>query len=242
MQPNELRALHRKRAQTTRLTHKSRACLKIHTIMPSRILRIMKFKLKDESELEVLDHVQYYARALRAIGQDLSRLFPQSLEITLHGKNFEIVGRYLPRDAVEKGAQRDIHLLGKLRNKFIRDPSAAVPADVAAGPIAFNRTYTPADIDGLEEVGFNHRHGPNTAPDIYSLAETLRMVGRIVDSNGKRLYKLSKDTYGVSFEYEDGAGQIRNVEMSSLQLYKLQQEYYSERGSFVPVDTWKGSI
>jgi hypothetical protein len=202
----------------------------------------MKFKLKDESEFEVLDHVQYYARALRAIGQDLSSLFPQSLEITLHGKNFEIVGRYLPRDTVEKGAQRDIHLLGKLRKKFIGNPSSAAPADVPAGATAFNRAYTPADIDELDQVGCNHRYGPDTAPDIYSLAETLRMVGRIVDSNGKRLHKLSKDTYRVSFEYEDGAGQIRNVEMSSLQLYKLQQEYYSERGTFVPVDTWKGSI
>jgi hypothetical protein len=234
--------LYQKRAQTGRLAHKSRAFLKIHAVVPSRVLRAMKFKLKDESELQVLDHVQFYARALRAIGQDLSSLFPQFLEVTLHGKNFEISGRYLPRDAIEKGAQKDNYLLDKLRSKFIREPSVSAPAEAAAGPIGFTRTYTPADIDALDEAGSNHRHAADAAPDIYSLAEMLRMVGRIVDSNGKRLSKLSKDTYGVSFQYEDGAGQIRKSEMSSLQLYKLQQQYYSERGTFVAVDTWKGSV
>jgi hypothetical protein len=202
----------------------------------------MKFKLKDETELQVLDHVQFYARALRAIGQDLSSLFPQSLEITLRGINFEVVGRYVPRDAGEKGAQRDTHLLDKLRNKFTRDPSAVAPMDTPMGPIPFNRTYTPADIDGLDEIGSNQRHGPNSAPDIYSLGEMLRMVGRIVDSNGKRLHKLSRDSYGVSFEYEDGAGEVHKGELSSLQLYKLQQQYYGERGTFVPIDKWEGSI
>jgi hypothetical protein len=200
----------------------------------------MKFKLKDETEVQVSDHVQFYARALRAIGQDLSSLFPLSLEITLNGTNFEVVGRYIPRDAAEKGAQRD--LLGKLRNKWLRDAPATTPVQSATDPLSFNRTYTPVEIDALDEAGSNHRHGPNTAPDIYSLGETLRMVGRIVDSNGKRLQKLSRDSYGVSFEYEDGAGAIHKGELSSLQLYKLQQQYYSERGTFVPVDKWKGSI
>jgi hypothetical protein len=68
------------------------------------------------------------------------------------------------------------------------------------------------------------------------------MVGRIVDSNGTRLCKLSKDRYGVTFQYEDDRGEMQKRELTSLQLYKLQQQYYSERGTFVAVDKWEGSI
>lgn len=202
----------------------------------------MKFKLKDQTEIQVLDTVQFHARALRAIGQDLSSLFPQSLEITLNGTNFQVVGRYVPRPVGEKGAKRDIYLLGKLRNKFRGDSPVASSEESAKGSINFNRSYTPSDIEGIDEAGCAHRNEPDTAPDIYSLGEMLRMVGRIVDSNGRRLQKLSRDTYGVSFEYEDGAGEIKQCELSSLQLYKLQQQYHAERGTYVAIDKWKGSI
>jgi len=202
----------------------------------------MKFKLKGEIEVQVSDGVQFHARALRAIGQDLSNLFPQSLEITVEGTTFQVVGQYLRRDAGEQGSQRDNHLLGKLRNKLFRDAPVAAPAEGATAPTSFNRTYTPADIEAIDEIRSTHRNGPDTSPDIYSLGEILRMVGRIVDSNGKRLHKLVRDTYGVTFEYEDGTGEIKKGELSSLQLYKLQQQYYSERGTYVPTDNWKGSI
>jgi hypothetical protein len=202
----------------------------------------MKFKLKDHAEIQVLDTVQFHARALRAIGQDLSNLFPQSLEITLNGTSFQVAGRYVPRPAGEKAAKRDSDLLNKLRNKLRADSPVVSPPDSATGPISFSRSYGSADIDAIDEAGLARRNETETAPDIYSLGEMLRMVGRIVDSNGRRLQKLSKDTYGVSFEYEDSAGEIKKVELSSLQLYKLQQQYHAERGTYVAIDKWKGSI
>jgi hypothetical protein len=202
----------------------------------------MKFKLKDQIEVLVRDGAQFHARALRAIGQDLSNLFPQSLEITVEGTTFQVVGRYVRRDAGEQGTQRDNHLLGRLRNKFVRDALVVPPVESATDSISFNRTYTSADIRGIDEARSSHRNGPDTTPDIYSLGEILRMVGRIVDSDGKRLHKLFRDNYGVSFEYEDGTGAIKKRELSSLQLYKLQQQYYGERGTYLPIDNWKGSI
>jgi hypothetical protein len=202
----------------------------------------MKLKLKDETQAQGLDKVQFHARALRAIGQDLSKLFPQSLEITLQGTNFQVAGRNLPRDPGGKGAQENSQLLNKLRSKFSRDQSTIPPVESATESISFERTYTPADIDRMDETGANRRNGINEVPDIYSLGEMLRMVGRIVDSEGRRLVKLSRDIYGVTFEYEDGAGQTHKRDYSNLQLYKLQQQYYAERGTYVPIDNWAGSI
>jgi hypothetical protein len=202
----------------------------------------MKLKLKDESDTHVLNKAQFHARALRAIGQDLSKLFPQTLEITLQGMNFQVIGRYLPRDPGGKGAQSSSQLLDKLRSKLSRNQPTVPPAENSAATMSFDRTYAPVDIDRMDESGANRRNEIDKVPDIYSLGETLRMVGRIVDSDGRRLVKLSKDKYGVTFEYEDGAGQTQKREFSNLQLYKLQQQYYAERGTYVAIDDWKGSF
>jgi hypothetical protein len=202
----------------------------------------MKLKLKDDIQAQGLDKVKFHARALRAIGQDLGNLFPQSLEITLQGMDFHVTGRYLPRDLGGKGAQGNRQLLDKLRSKFLRDQSTVPPVESSTESIGFDRIYMPADIDRMDETGANRRNKIDKVPDIYSLGEMLRMVGRIVDSQGRRLVKLSRDTYGVIFEYEDGAGQTQKREFSNLQLYKLQQEYYAERGTYVPIDKWAGSI
>jgi len=202
----------------------------------------MKLKLKDETQAQGLDKVQFHARGLRAIGQDLGKLFPQSLEITLQGMNFQVTGRYLPRDPGGKGAQGNSQLLDKLRSKFLRDQSTVPPVESSTESIGFDRTYTPADIDRMDETGANRRNGVDKVPDIYSLGEMLRMVGRIVDSEGRRLVRLTRDMYGVTFEYEDGAGQAQKREFSNLQLYKLQQQYYAERGTYVPIDKWAGSV
>jgi hypothetical protein len=201
----------------------------------------MKLKLKDESETEVLNKAQFHARALRVIGQDLSKLFPQTLEITRQEMNFQVIGRYLPRDPSGKGAPGSRQLLDKLKSKLLRDQPIVPPAESSTEPISFDRTYAPVDIDRMDESGANRRNEIDKVPDIYSLGEMLRMVGRIVDSDGRRLLNLSKDKYGVTFEYDDG-GQTQKREFSNLQLYKLQQQYYAERGTYVPIDDWKGSF
>lgn len=201
----------------------------------------MKFKLKDEAETQTLDKFQSHARALRAIGQDLSNLFPQSLEITLEGMSFQVIGRYVPRDPGGKGARRNGHLLNKVQGTLLRDRSGVPSVESATDRIRFERTYTPADIERIDEIGANRRNRTDKTPDIYSLGEMLRMVGRIVDSNGRCLHKLSRDTYAVTCDYEDEAGQIQKIKLSNLQLYKLQREYYAERGTYVPIDIWEGS-
>ena len=202
----------------------------------------MKLKLKVETPVEVSEPGQFHARALRAVGQDLSALFPQFLEITVSGTDFHVTGRYVPRTASGKEAQQDGKLMSKLRTKLLRDPAKVCPGNDTTGPMSFSRSYSPADINRIDEVESGRRNGPQNAPDIYSLGETLRMVGRIVDCEGTRLLKLCKDTRSVTFEFENRGGHIQKYELSSLQLYKLQREYYADRGTYVPVDKWDGSL
>ncbi len=202
----------------------------------------MKLKLKDETPGELVEPGQFYARALRAVGQDLSNLYPQFLEITVSGTDFQATGSYVPRSPSGKDAQQDGKLMGKLRTKLLRDSQKASPGNDMTAPMNFSRSYSSADINRIDEIESGRRNGPHNAPDIYSLGEMLRMVGRIVDSEGKRLRRLFKDLRSVTFEFENSEGQIRKCELSSLQLYKLQRQYYADRGTYVPVDKWDGSL
>jgi hypothetical protein len=210
-------------------------------MMPTEGLERMKFKLQNETRSEVVSQAQFHARALRGIGQELSRLLPESFEITVEGTAFRVIGRHPSREPAGR-LQSTPHLLDKLRGKLSRDGAAIAPAESAAKLVAFSRHYTMADIDRLDETGANQRGGINKLPDIYSLGEMLRMIGRIIDAEAGRLHKLSKDMNGVAFEYEDGAGQMQKREFTKIELYKLQQQYYAERGTFVPIDNWAGSF
>jgi hypothetical protein len=201
----------------------------------------MKLKLQNETRNEITQQAQFHARALRAIGQDLSRLLPESFEITLEGTVFKVIGRQPSRDLAGR-PQNTPHLLDRLRGRLSRDGASAAPVKNAGKLVTFSRIYTVADIDRLDETGANQRGGINKLPDIYSFGELLRMVGRILDSEAARLCKLSKDMNVVAFEYEDGAGQAQRREFTKMELYKLQQQYYAERGTFVPIDNWAGSF
>jgi hypothetical protein len=54
--------------------------------------------------------------------------------------------------------------------------------------VPFVRTYTPADINRLDEVATAHRKSKNgAAPDLYSLGERLRTIGIIVDASEGKL-------------------------------------------------------
>jgi hypothetical protein len=200
----------------------------------------MKFKLKDQTEDQNLDKVQFHARALRAIGQDLSGLFPEHVEISLLGKDFHVVGRYVPRTKGSKASPQGGVFAERVWKGVFHGQRSVQANEIAVEPVNFDRTYTQDEIKHLDEIGASQRKGTAKTPDIYSLSEMLRMVGRIIDAAGGRLVRLSRDTRRVTVEYHDGNDVLQKSEMSSLELYKLQQQYYAERGTFVPIDTWDG--
>jgi hypothetical protein len=179
------------------------------------------FKVKGERPSE------YFARALRAIGQDLANLFPQQLEIECRGESFEVrVQCDRKRLESKKPQARKKGLgafIGRVANYRLDKPTEE--SDV----VTHARTYNPDDINRLDQSGVDRRTQAGKVPDIYSLGETLRTIGRIVDSNGGRLVSIFKDQRRVAVEYTDKKGSKCREEMTSSELYKLQQRYYQER-------------
>jgi hypothetical protein len=182
-----------------------------------------------DANVKLSGQSEEYAHALRVIGQDLADLFPVRIEIEAARDRFFVSGEGHGKSQriVRNGA---VTVPG-LKN-LLRRNSAADAVDTSLSMIHFTRMYTAEDINLLEEGGTFHRKTGGGKPDLYSLSERLRMIGIIVDANGGRLTKLFKDGNTIVFHYQNKDGETHRAEFSNLTLYKLQQQYYSQR--YVP--------
>jgi len=143
-----------------------------------------------------------YQVALRCIGQDLTPVLLEHLEITVQDRDFIAEGRL-----------------------------------IGPGGEALARRYTPEKIKELDDLGDMCKTGVEATPDVSSLSESLRTVGRMVDSKRGRLIKLTKEQIKITYVYEDENGQAHKEELYSLSIYKGQQEALTERGRKA-ADVW----
>jgi hypothetical protein len=180
-----------------------------------------------------------FARSLRVIGQSLAALFPEYLEIELNGADYFARGNGRA-EAIRAVTPCQTGVLGTIWNKLARQKSESEPVQPPSSIVAFEHAYTVADIDRLDQTGTANRRSTGCLPDIYSLAERLRTVGRIIDSRGGQLIKLIMDMDAVKFQYRDRENKVCLAEYSNFALYKLQQEYYAQRSGPESTDPWNG--
>jgi hypothetical protein len=180
-----------------------------------------------------------YARALRAIGQDLADLFPDTVEIELHGEVFVVGGQCAKNrlDARQPKPQRK-GLKDFCADMLSRDVTS-LNQKTQSATIEFNQRYAPEDIDRIDEIGMSRRFTVGKIPDIRSLGEMLRTIGRLVDGQEGRLVKISKDARRIVYEFIGSDGKPHNELLSIPDLYKLQKSFYEKRGELVGLDPWK---
>jgi hypothetical protein len=188
--------------------------------------------------LRIQGKTEKFARSLRAIGQGLAALFPEYLEIELDGDNYIARGKGRA-EATQAVTPCQTGVLGTMWNKLVRHNLKSDAIQPPSSAVAFERAYTVADIDQLDQTSAAHRRSISRVPDIYSLAERLRTVGRIVDSHSGQLIKLIMDMDAIKFEYRDRENKVCLAEYCNFELYKLQQEYYSGRSDPESSDPWK---
>jgi len=143
-------------------------------------------------------------------------------------------------EAIRAVALYQTGVLGTIWNKLPRRKSEPELVQPPSSIVAFERAYTVADIDQLDQKSAANRRSTTGLPDIYSLAERLRTIGRIINSRGGQFIKLTMDMNAVKFEYRDRENKVCLAEYSNFTLYKLQQEYYSGRSAPESTDPWKG--
>jgi hypothetical protein len=176
----------------------------------------------------------FYARALRVIGQDLAGLFPENLAIELDGDKFVANGLCAKNRVAEQNSRTAWMGVKKLIDKvsdIVRVPNHEPDLEF----VPFSRVYNVNDISRLDEQGTNYRGDDTGMPDIYSLGERLRTIGKVIDAQNGRAVRIFKDLHQIMFEYQDSDGKSRKEELSNTELYQLQQRYASGRsGSSTP--------
>ena len=184
----------------------------------------------------------YYARVLRAIGQDLANLFPQQLEIDQKERSFIVHVRCDRKHSESKGPPQAAETQKSgLRNIFhkLHSIRLAKPSD-KRDIVSVNRIYNPIDISRIDEAGLHRRIQLGKIPDIHDLGEALRTIGRILDAEEGRLVKILKDQRGVVFEYIQRGGGTKKVKLTRAELVKVQQSYYHGREGRGSLDLWRG--
>lgn len=171
----------------------------------------------------------FHARALRVIGQDLADLMPENLAIELHGNEFVAHG-FCAKSRIKDQSSTILKKLFDRVAAIIRAPTSEPDLEF----VPFNRTYNADDIDRLDRQETNRRGAPNGIPDIYTLGERLRTIGKVIDAHNGRIVRIFKDLHQIVFEYQDGQGSPRKEEMSNTELYRLQQRYAAGRAGAAP--------
>jgi hypothetical protein len=174
------------------------------------------------------------ARALRAIGQDLTELFPKILQIDTDGVNFEARGQSHPNPFHQARQNSFKRLWSKLFGKGV----AAGPVESAG--LSFTRAYSPLDIDRLDQLYGANRSGQAKRPDNYSLAERLRTMGGIVKSRKGRFKQLRKDADHFFVDYWDQDGKVQTASLTTVILYRNQPQSLSRIGTPAPQELWEG--
>lgn len=170
---------------------------------------------------------------------DLSNLFPETLEIQLRGENFIARGQ-CAKDRLDAKLPKPQKkgLKAFCADILARDVSA-LTRQAKSATVEFSYTYSPEDINRLDEIGMGRRFAVGRMPDIRSLGEMLRTIGRLVDGQEGQLVKVDKDARRIVFEYTGHDGKSCNEIMTNANLYKLQKSFYEKRGDLVGLDPWK---
>lgn len=175
----------------------------------------------------------YYARALRVIGQDLADLFPENLAIELQGDSFVANGMCSKNRIEDPSVATPWSGLKRIGEKLLTRMLKTRPGEPDLEFVPFSRTYNAQDIDRLDIQGTKNRNSSGM-PDIYSLGERLRTIGKVIDAHNGRIVRVFKDLHQVVYEYQDGDGRVRKEELNNTELYQLQQRYAAERGGSNP--------
>jgi hypothetical protein len=188
-------------------------------------------------------NANYYARVLRAIGQDLAELFPHQLEIEQKERTLVVQARCDRKRSESKAAAQHaetaqaggirgfIHKLNTIRIDKPPDKPEVVTV---------TRAYDPIDISRIDEAGLHRRIQLGKIPDIHDLGEVLRTVGRIIDADEGKLVKIFRDQRRISFQYVTRSGETKKMDLTRAELVKIQQNYYHGRGGRGSLDLWKG--
>ena len=189
-----------------------------------------------KSALKNLSEFNNYARSLRAIGYDLTKFYPEDLEIQVLAAGFLASGVGLTQSSQESVKHGSFIIKGW--NRLTGKEAKSSLTVVSRSGERFTRKYTLDDINRLDEIGLPARTNNEGKPDIYSLGERLRTVGRIVDDCNGTLVRVVKDRNSIKFEYRDQDGHDHREEFTNLALYKFQQRFYAERGTYTFIDPW----
>lgn len=190
------------------------------------------FKFVDSADLDLVTGSTCYARWLRVLGQELSLLNLVCFEVECDEGVFMVRAIRADEDGASSKGQ-----LGESVRKAWHSLSGKNPQEADDDPVL---SYSVDDLKEFEKHWIAKRTNVPGTPDIYSLGEMLRTVGRFVDARGARLLKICKEPRKILVHFQEKNGSDQQEEFLGLSLYKQQKDLNSARRE--PTDAWKDIV
>jgi hypothetical protein len=154
-------------------------------------------------------NAKHYDQELRAVGQALETQAITVFEMKTETDHYIVNGKP-ERPSSLLGILRQLHKLGW-----------------KPGP----RTMTlgPQEIASIERRGRTQRKNPDSLPDFYSLANTLRTVGAYLNSKNADLLGMQKRPLTVTLLYQSDRGHPHVEDRTIASFYEIFVELYGRR-------------
>ena len=195
-----------------------------------------KSELKLQGEVTFDSEHKDHSWALRVIGQDLTEILPDYLEIEFDGEAYIARGRagFPDIEAERPAKKRSVGRKRGQQSKAEQNDSWRPSKDGL-----FEHRYSFHELTCLDDEWVARRKNTPIAPDIYVLGERLRTIGKMIEIKDGQLINLTIDNYRITFKYRESHGETRSEEHSIPVLYRSQQGDQTKRGTGKQRNPWE---
>ncbi len=174
-----------------------------------------------------------YACHLRAIGQDLENLRLTRFNLECSGNLYLVWPRTDNVDSPPLTSLLANRRFRKLWTDRVQPRSQGREEYVTVSPLRRMKrySYTPREIESIEQAGRRRRRLDSAASDGHSLSQLLRTVGALVNQRNQRLLGISWEEVAVNVVFENDRGQREIEVFRPDHLYDLWVRMYLRRNN-----------
>jgi hypothetical protein len=174
-----------------------------------------------------------YSRILRAIGQTLEPLRPETYEVVSYGNCYLVRCRVKEDSQGKKEEEKKVRGLAAFLRLW-REPENPTTRENPNEGTSMNVEflYSLEELNHQDEERKEPRRDPNAMPDPYSLSNTLRTVGEFLDRkpDSKLLFACSHgQEIVILYETKDGARNLEQYPISTIYEFWIKRYVHSKK-------------
>jgi hypothetical protein len=174
-----------------------------------------------------------YSRILRAVGQKLGPLRPETYEVVCYGNCYLVRCRVKEGSQDKKAEEKKVRGLGAFLRVWREQENRTTPENPNTGTsMNVEFLYSLEELSGQDEEREEPRDDPNAMSDPYSLSNILGAIGEFLErkSYAKLLFACSHgQEVVILYETKDGARNLEQYPVSTIYEFWIKRYVHSKK-------------